>query len=665
MKKLIKRIFWSTVTTIMLILILYIIWKYALGSWTFEDILVFLGESLKVLIPLVLIIYMNFRIWLEPLLLSQGRKATAKVIADVIPKSAQVDGDKRTGKDSSQTGSSIILRLELIKRYLKELKVLREKLYLYDFKKLNKLLMEHGDMFFVSSKKHFNKKYIKLLKENNCFLDEYRIKHGIDPLQHLNEYRFRTNKRVPSNPFEDGITPGGHHMLHLLRRYILVFIRVKLIPNYIMSNQPIIEETKISKTGRIQTLFSKIFKVDYISLKMKTPFPFTIGMIIIETETAMFYTNTDKGIEEFINNESGIREFHTILGHLLEEESYLRGITQDKNRPNKTLRELYEGYMHIFQLEFASTRNFFRLNYSIRRFRIKLKLIINNLKLRIFKRKFYQRLLIKKKNRLKKRLSILHQKDLKLWAKGYIVYYIGVYKKIEDSGKKVKFPILWGLKESKSAATAYSMSGFKQINKITDCFGRYNTHMMYTVREAKEQIISMHFNDAPNWTSLDIEIKQMEEMNYPTIHEMNKVHSDYEAAADKSKKSNRFTSLQRQHKFSSPDLKELTSNELRLLCSDLNVDMSIPDKILNDYKLIIIEGLHKEYESFNYKEEAKFPELNLLYIKELLNLCSDFDIDRNQMDLQFKKYKKSLISALSTEYRKFNEKQKSKGSTKL
>jgi hypothetical protein len=206
MKNLIRRIFWSTITTLILLLVLYVIWKYALGSWTFEDVLIFLGESLKIFIPLVLIIYMNFCIWLEPFLLFIGRKASARVIADSIPKSVQVDGDKRTGKDSSQTGSAIILRLELIKRYNKELKVLREKLYIYDFKKINKLLMEHGDMFFVSSRKHFNEVYVKLLKENNCFLDEFRVTHGLDPILHLKEYRFRTNKRVPTTPFEDGIT---------------------------------------------------------------------------------------------------------------------------------------------------------------------------------------------------------------------------------------------------------------------------------------------------------------------------------------------------------------------------------------------------------------------------------------------------------------------------
>jgi hypothetical protein len=605
MRRLTRRLFWSTVTTIILVLLLFVVWKYALGSWTFKELLTFLGESLKVLIPSFLIILFIYKTWLERLLLYLGRIKSAKVIADDIAKSAQVDGKKRSGKDSSQSGAAIILKEELKKRYKKELKTLREKLYLYDFKRLNKYLDNNFTDFFVASKKKFGAVFQKLLKEHNCFIDQHWLSKGINPTTHYNTFKFRTGKRTPDVPFKDGITPGGKHMLSMLRRYVLVYIRLNFIPNYIMSNQPIIENVTVTKSGIIKTLFSKIFKVDYISLKEPTPIPFTIGMIVLETETAMFYSNTDKKLEEFIKNKSGIREFMTILGHLLEEESYFRGITQDKNRPNKSLRELYEGFMHMFKFEFASTRNFFRLNYKIRRLIIRIRRISVFIKSKIAITKFRKKFLCRKTYYLNKRLSILHQKDLKVWAKGYIIYYIGIYEKIEDSGKKVKYPLLWGTRESKTSNSTYTMSGFKQINKITDCFGRYNTHMMNTVREAKEQIYDMHFTEVPCWTGLDMSIEQMENMNYPTLHDMNMVQNEFNAEMKKKQNKLRRKNLQRQQTPKVPNLKHLEIEELLNLCNDYSIEPQQFDKASSTYEKDIIVALSTAYRTHNEKPKKK------------------------------------------------------------
>ena len=590
----------------MAILILIIIWKYALGYWNMDQVVDFMILVAKYSLPGATALYILYKTIIEKIVYFFGRKKSAKIIAYDIPKNCQVDGPKRSGKDASTTGESIILREQLIKDYKKEIKLLKEKLYLYDFDKLHKKIALDIKKLTVGSEYKFNKAYETLLVENNCFIHEHWINQGTDPKKHLNSWKFRSNKRIPDIAFEDGITPGGKHTLHLLKRYVTVYIRITYIPNYIISNQPIIEEAKVSKkTGAIKTLFSKIFSLDYISLKMKTPMPFPIGVIITETETAMYYSNTDKALEVYIKNESGVREFHTVEGHLLQEEAYIRGITQDKDRPNKTIRELYEGYMHVFSLDFYCTSDIFRLNYALRR--VIQKLLIVRLKVKnhftiIKKLKPYR---VRKIRKHEKRISILHQKDLKKWAKGYIVFKKGVYSKIEDSGKKVKYPLFYGLKDSSSTNSAYSMHGFKQVNKITDCFGRYDTHMMKTVRDTKEQIYSMHFNDVPNWSSMKISVDDMDRMNYPSLGAMNQVYSDHKTEERNIARILRTKNLKKSQRTSLPDFENLTEQELLTLCLDLGIDESVFDMASEKYRNDIEKLLKVEYKSFNGKDTKK------------------------------------------------------------
>jgi hypothetical protein len=601
MKRIFRRIFWTILTIVSLFLILVVIWKIALAYWTFNDGLIFMGESLKVLIPSMLLLWILFKLFLERIILHFARKQSGEIIADKIPKDAQVDAPKRTGKDSSQTAGAIVLKETLLRRYKKELNILRQKLYLYDFKKLDKFLNENGSKFFVSSKLKFKKVLIEILRENKSFIKDYWLEHDVDYKAHINSYKFRSGKRVPDIPFHDGITVGGKHPLSMLKRYILVYLRIYLIPNFIMSNQPIIEDRKVTKSGRIKTLYSKIFSVDYVSIKQETPMPFFPGTIVLETETGILYTNTDKEIEKYISNISGIKEFHTIFGHLLEEEAYFRAITQDKNRPNKSLRELYEGFIHIFKMEFIGTRDFIRFNYKVRR----LLVLLSRFRYKIIYHYFSFKWINKKIHKLERKLSILHQKDLKLWAKGYIIFYQGIYANIEDSGKNVKYPLLFGIKENKKRNQIYPTHGFKQVAKITDAFGRYNTHMMYTVREAKERIYSEHFTDVENWTSLDMNLEEMEVMKYPVTKKMNQAAVEHRdnAALEKVKQIKKFVSKQRE--VTVPTLKKLKLNELIDLCTDYGINVEQIDDASETYETDLIKALSIEYRKHHEKPKKE------------------------------------------------------------
>lgn len=605
MLKTFTRVFWNLLTLSLLIIISVMIWQFATDKWDVNDILDYSIQVMKYGIPITLSIIFLYKMYIEKLIYWWGRIVSGRLITNIIPMSCQKDGRKRSGKDSSTAGEAVLVRETKMKMYKKELSEAPYKLYIYDFDRLNEYLNENSKKFFVPSEKRIKQVFKTMLIENNCFISDYWIKKGVEPKRHLMLWKYGKMKFVPDVPFENGLTPGGQHMLDPLLRYVLIYIRYKFIPNYVMSNQPFIENVEVTKSGKINILYSKVFSQDYFKLKEKTPMPFISGVFIWESETAIFYPNTDKELEHEIKDKTGIREFHTTSGHMLREDGYIRGITQSKTRTNKSLRELYEGYLHVFKINFVCTSDTIRFYYSLRRILLKIKAFYyKKVFIKLVPGNRLKRILHKKIQRIYKKVSIFHQKDLKKWAKGYIVFKIGVYDRIDDSGKRVKFPPFYGLKENKGNSD-YLMSGFKQVNKITDCLGRYDTWYMYTVREAKDILSDTHFTDVPNWESLGVDVKNIQRMNYKTFLKLIATTLEVIENLDKEqlKMSNKF--YQRIGKPKLPNLIKLETNELLKLCIDFGIDPESFSKVSSTYKADIIKKLAFEYKSMCYKKTKK------------------------------------------------------------
>lgn len=602
MKQIFSKIFWRILTFILMILILIAIWNYALGYWTFDDVLYYSIEIIKHLIPGILTLYILFKLFGERILYWFGRRKSAAINIDEIPGTVQVSGPKRKGKDASQTGAAIIMAEEFERRFRKELKTIKEKLYIYDFDKVDEYLEKYGTNFFVASDMRVKKVFKQMIYKNNCFILPYWIKKGMDPLEHYRTWNNFKDKRVPDIPFQDGLTPGGKHMLDMLLRYCKVYMRVNHISNYIMSNQPIIEKYKVEKTGEVQLTFSKIFSQDFLKLKKETPMPFPMGGIGLETETAIFYPNTDKNQENFIKNESGIRETHTTSGHLTREEFCLRGITQSKTRTNLSLRELYEGYIHVFGLQFKATSDYARFNYKILRLILKLNYFILTIRIRSNLIKFNKTRLRHRQYKIRKRISKLHQKDLEKWSKGYIIFKLGIYDNIEDCGKRVRYPLFYGIKDSSNASSPYRMLGFKQVVKIKDSFGRYDTWYMYSVREAKEQLINVHFNDVPTWESRGMKGHEMNYLGYGVMDQMLTVPLEIEKRFQEElkKRKNKFAQSLKTPVL--PNLLPLSTNELLILCEDFGIDTEQFDMASTSYRADIIKTLSIEFKSMRQKK---------------------------------------------------------------
>jgi len=603
----INKIFWKVISSVILALLIIAIWQWAIEAWTVDQVLDYLIEILKYGIPSTLFLYFIYKLFIEKIVLWFNRKKSAQVIAEVLPKVCQVSGAVRSGKDSSTIGASMIVKEHVLKKEKKELANLENDLYIYDFEKIKSWLDINGKKYFVASDHRINNVFTDMIRENECFIADYWIRKGINYKDHFRSWKYRRQNYVPDYAYQDGITPGGIHFLDLLKKYTILYIYHNFIPNFVMSNQPILESfTIVKKTGRIKKLFSKKLSQDFFKLKEDTPIPFPKRGFVIETETAILYSNTDKKTENENKDENGIREFYTTSGHILREEVFIYGITQSPTRTSKFLRELYPGYQHVFKMKFKATSGFKRF---IIRIRIlfkkikKLRLYVSHLILcKTLRRDVLTKQHSRRTYRIKKKISRLSQKEVKVFNKGYIIFYKGVYDELGDVKRKVKFPIFGVIQESKTNATTYTSYGFKQTNKITDCFGKYDTFFMYTVREIKEIIRNEHFVNVPNWESFKVSFEDINYMNYITFIAMTNIAIKELEKEEKSRKKHLTKLKQDRKSLELPNLIILEDKELFNLMKDYGISEKGVDLSSKTYRADIIKMLAVEYKSFNRKE---------------------------------------------------------------
>ena len=617
MKKLANKFFWRFLTTLLFVLIVYVIYSWTVNEWTIDQITNFIIEATKVLIPSLILLLIAYKMFFEKIILNMQRKKSAEVIATKINKIVQKSGAVRSGKDSSTVGAATIVAEYFLRQEKKDLKKWTYDLYIYDFQKVNNWIDLHYKNFFVVSEMRLTKAFENMIKENNCFINEYWLSHGVVPKEHFRSWKYKKNKYVPDIAFNDGLVVGGKHFLDLLKDYTITYVYHYYIPNFIMSNQPILEKATINKkTGKIKTLFSKQLSQDFFKLKEDTPIPFPLRGFVIETETGMLYSNTDSAQEKEIKQNTGMREFYTACGHILRERLFLYGITQSATRVMKVLRELYPSYQHVFKMKFKATSDTRRLLLRIRIFLKKIKLaflklfrFLNQKSFSLFRYKLHklikpnkqiarEKKYTRKINKTTKKISKLSQRELQLWSKGYIQFYTGVYENISDVGRKVNFPVFSVIRESTSEATTYQTFGFKQVNKIKDSFGKYDTHFIYSVREAKEILQEMHFDQVPNWIDFKVRFDDIKFMNYPPFLDMFSVRINYNERIEKEKKIIENKRKQRLKNIELPNFKNLSLKELLDLCSDHDIEISSLDKSSKTFQTDIIKKLSDQFELY-------------------------------------------------------------------
>ncbi len=595
----IRKAIWKIISITILLSAAFVLSMFVFEIWTLESITTTFIKLIPYMILGLIFFWFMYSMYIERIILWFNRRKSRNVIVEDIPKNAQVSGKKRSGKDSSTNGEAILIREEILKKERIRLKELISIMYMYDINKVNIYLNLYYKDYFVASETRLKNVFHKMIRKNQCFINDHFTKL-IDFRKHLKSWKYQKGKYIPDIPYQDGLTPGGKHYLDLLYEYTTTYVYHNFIKNFMMTNQPVLEDYSIDKkTGRIKTIYSKMFSQRFFSLKQDTPFPMPMRGFISETESASLYSNTDNEQKNYVNTESGIRETQMFWGHLFKEQVWYRSITQDQNRPIKGLRELYEAYIHVFKLKFKSTGEVKRFIYSLRAVRHKVRILFMKLLLkipspRVSKKRFY-----KKIYKSKFHISKLSQKSLIRWSKGYIIFYKGIYYNISDVGKKVKFPIFGVIKESVLNTSDFYSFGFKQTNRIKDCFGRYDTWIMRTIREAKEVIYNEHFADVPEWESFFITFENLKYMNYKVFLDLMTVAINSLEKENLENKT-RIKALIKKRKLL-PKLNELTNSELINISIDFGLIKSgdyTPEDMNDERRLKAIEVLSQCYQNF-------------------------------------------------------------------
>ncbi len=289
---------------------------------------------------------------------------TEKYVEEALAAIIKIYGPPRIGKDT--TGISIVSILcRRNKRIIPiAMKKIRKICYIFDYQQVNNACNIYYRRFLSSSKKTRKEKFIELCEESHlkAFLKE-RYLTKIDYHELVDEYReWDANKITFESDYlyNDGISKK--HFLELLNEYMFLYVRLYIIKNFSLLNQPYLEDSETGMMGKVYSAYyeavatpePKIFnftlsngnKIQIVA-KEKVESPIIDWTVIELSENDTWDSNMDTKATKFIK-EHHKREFKAFYGHGYDMLTYIQ-ICHDSQRMNKQLRELDAFYMNILQ----------------------------------------------------------------------------------------------------------------------------------------------------------------------------------------------------------------------------------------------------------------------------------------------------------------------------
>lgn len=615
------------------------------GVWTWEQLQQEAYDIFKYVIPGFLFSWWIYHSFIERVICFRNREKSKKVSADI--KVAQKSGSGGSGKDSSTVGEAVLLTEYLIDKELNEMKEIEDVCYIYDFDKFKDVLTECGEIFLTADKRIINRNFTDLLRKNNAFIKPYYNRKQFDVTKHLRQWKYQNGKIVQDYNMKDGITPGGVPFLDLLYKYTMLYVQHSFVPNFILSNQSIIEKIDIDKK-RIKKLYSKKYSQDYLKLKKRGPIPLPLRGVILETETAIFLGNVDKANESELKAINGIREFFTVARHILQDNTYYRSITQKTTRVMLNIRELFPNYMHVFRQQHKCTS-------PLRRFFLKMLCFFDRLnKFRVTIRSIMMKLLRfhvlngeRSLERISRRISYYIAKQKQLYNNGYIITYQGVYEDISEVGRSVKFPKLGVKLENNKGTLLYNAYGYKQYNRMSDSWGRYDTWYMNFIREEKEKDNPMHFNAVPNWETEKLNESDVEHLNYGPLYSMTQFMRDIKDDLESLKSKMFHVKTQNRKETSIPSFINLTDYELIDVAIDYGLRVETHKSTLGYYFYhLLTQSINDTY--LNRSQMLIESGFDNLKYSEIRNLFEDLTVKNNiEIDLEkypYKEWRRALES---------------------
>ncbi|MFA5006254.1 MAG: hypothetical protein WC509_02115 [Candidatus Izemoplasmatales bacterium] len=493
----------KTIRTIMIVVGVLVSLYHLINSFLNYDLRHFIIEELKVAgvfaaVILVARIYHGlFGKWYVHEIRSE---LTADFVRVKFPRSVKYSGFRGAGKDSTANAIIRILREDLVRHNIEEMDEIRIICFPYDFDALDDELQENHEALMTNSKTEFFGKFIEIMKANDCFLKPTYRKE-IDPEAHLQE--LYTMRKQPAKDvvekiamkYDDGIQK--QHFIALLIKYSLLYVRVNYLPEYVITNQPYIEDRE---TG----MMAKVFSTNYTAIQQDTAkwaWPIVGGVIIDETEADAFYPNIGKKGSAI---KSGTRNFKAFFRHLLGESSVWFQVGQKSERTEKSIRELDTAFVTVLEQTkiLGGEKRIFFVNLWLRWVEYWVEKSIRK----------------KSKERQIRRRAKAIMAIRRLQNRGGYIYVDMIVSRSEQASSVNELSLREALAYDKPIRINYLI---KLCFPITQCYGGYNTHYLEALAEILARKSKERWQDIPSWDpDMTLKMKNIEHMNYPVLNEI-------------------------------------------------------------------------------------------------------------------------------------------------
>lgn len=536
-------------------------------------------------IGIFLILYLYYIFIGRANLFQQYILDTDKYVEECMPSIVKIYGAPRVGKDTTATSmTSILCRRN--RRVIPKIMVRIRKIgYVFDYVLVNRMCNAYAEKFFSSSKKVRETNFIWLCQQDftKAFLKEKYLKE-IDYQDFIEDYKRSLKNKVTYQSiwlYSDGISK--HHLLDYLKEYMFLYVRLYILKQFSLINQPYIEDPETGLMGKRYSVLYEAsssaepvtktekeltdMKVDIRRLKdvvinydssgkpvfefkEKIMSPIIDWTVINLTEFDTWMRNIDKDVKELIETYN-LRDSKAFYGHYYNNLNIIQ-VCHEASRTQAQLRELDAFYINVLQrVEFlgASKRNAIlsiiqkATNYFTEKGNLKLDDANNSIIYRSQKKMdYYQRLYDASGNTMYlDKIAKLEAKELK--TSNYFTDLMSKWNqklmsKIEQNSRKHGIIKITATISDQANAPNLKPITMKELVKrdtplfheaykvdfyfrMTDSMGRYNHQYMSPVLENRAAKSLINFGNIMAWEyRMELTKQAMLEMGFPAGKKM-------------------------------------------------------------------------------------------------------------------------------------------------
>lgn len=376
-RKYLSKVFLKILALVEAVILVIFLIQYFYNHMFVKSLLLWMGGIAGGFVGIYIILILYYLLIGRDILYHQYALLTEKYTELGLPQNVKFCGPRRVGKDTTSISfTSIIVRM--FKRKIREaLRRIRKICYIFDFEKVHLCLSNdsYAKYFYQPSKKKREDAFIAIcsMPRWHAFLTDRAIKN-IDYRMLIEEYKESLSNKVDFKSkymFNDGVEK--EHFLGLLNEYMFLYVRLYIVKNFVISNQPILEDPETGLMSKVYSVYYEAIanKKDVLKLELMpdgskanvvyeemTTAPLLDWTVLNRTEDDTWFNNLDGEVKTMIEDHK-LRDSKAFLFHRYKM-LYCFQQCHDAQRTNKQMRELDAFYFTVIQrLEIpgASKRN--------------------------------------------------------------------------------------------------------------------------------------------------------------------------------------------------------------------------------------------------------------------------------------------------------------------